>query len=601
MATTQNFVGLPQPNQPPASIIPTQTGVSQGTSSAWNTARTQLQQTPQSELSLAIAQAAEGLGNNFYQWATQQLPADANVTGQSVGRYFDASNKMFGAANTFMDQYNNTYAPEMQQLANTAGEYSSAARQRVNAGRAVADVMQGSNAAKQQNMQQLQSYGINPASGVYQELAQSNNTLAGGAAAAAGTTAAMNTEATGRQLLGESVGVGETLPGAAVNAANTGIAGVSGAENAQLANTTTGAQALQSPNSYFQTAQQLTGPGTTSESSGGSTSQQTSENQGFSYLPRVTQSAAKGGAVGAIPDDREYAGGGAVQHAKTMTPQNFSNMGKMRGTGIMGLNLGGGKGRPHMQHGGGQQRPQQGGGGPGQSRVMPSTGTAHDTGYPTAHDAPSGSDNSGGGGQMMPQMPGGAPGAIPTPDMSAGAGAPDMAFGGAMPGGISHGMGRGGQSSFAGGAPTAHGGGGMSGGGGRAGGGQPTMGFGMGGAMPGALMHQAMVMHKQRGQQFDDGGAAAQDGAIPSDGAPQGGVDGSQAVGGATTGGFVSHSLSPSGGQQTDDIPARLNANEFVIPRDVTAWKGQEFFQKLIAQSRQALQQAQAMPTMGPT
>ena len=50
--------------------------------------------------------------------------------------------------------------------------------------------------------------------------------------------------------------------------------------------------------------------------------------------------------------------------------------------------------------------------------------------------------------------------------------------------------------------------------------------------------------------------------------------------------GFVSRSLSPSGGIKTDDVRAQLNAGEFVIPKDVAAWKGLEFFYKLIAQSR---------------
>lgn len=53
-----------------------------------------------------------------------------------------------------------------------------------------------------------------------------------------------------------------------------------------------------------------------------------------------------------------------------------------------------------------------------------------------------------------------------------------------------------------------------------------------------------------------------------------------------TTGGFVSRSLSPSGGSTTDDVNARLNAGEFVIPKDIAAWKGKEFFYKLIAQAR---------------
>jgi len=64
-----------------------------------------------------------------------------------------------------------------------------------------------------------------------------------------------------------------------------------------------------------------------------------------------------------------------------------------------------------------------------------------------------------------------------------------------------------------------------------------------------------------------------------------------------TTGGFVSQSLSPSDGTETDDIPARLNANEFVIPRDVATWKGHEFFQNLIDKSRKARMGGSAKPT----
>jgi hypothetical protein len=68
--------------------------------------------------------------------------------------------------------------------------------------------------------------------------------------------------------------------------------------------------------------------------------------------------------------------------------------------------------------------------------------------------------------------------------------------------------------------------------------------------------------------------------------------------GGATTGGKVPLSASPSQGQQTDDVSARLNAGEFVVPKDVAAWKGQEFFQKLIEQSRKARMGSPAKPKL---
>lgn len=100
--------------------------------------------------------------------------------------------------------------------------------------------------------------------------------------------------------------------------------------------------------------------------------------------------------------------------------------------------------------------------------------------------------------------------------------------------------------------------------------------------------------------------------AAPSD---WGGTD--QSYGGSTPdanwgdyagGGAIPSSMSPSGGQQVDDVPAQipqtggraqLNVDEFVIPRDVAMWKGQEFFQKMIAQSRKARMGAPAKPSQG--
>lgn len=57
--------------------------------------------------------------------------------------------------------------------------------------------------------------------------------------------------------------------------------------------------------------------------------------------------------------------------------------------------------------------------------------------------------------------------------------------------------------------------------------------------------------------------------------------------------------VSPSGGATPDDVPARLTAGEFIIPDDVTRWKGEEFFQKLIEKSRVDKDGAGAQPTQG--
>lgn len=65
---------------------------------------------------------------------------------------------------------------------------------------------------------------------------------------------------------------------------------------------------------------------------------------------------------------------------------------------------------------------------------------------------------------------------------------------------------------------------------------------------------------------------------------------------------YVSPALSPSRGKAIDDVPARLNAGEFVIPKHVVEFKGEEFFHKLISNvdraREKATQQSGAKPEM---
>lgn len=68
----------------------------------------------------------------------------------------------------------------------------------------------------------------------------------------------------------------------------------------------------------------------------------------------------------------------------------------------------------------------------------------------------------------------------------------------------------------------------------------------------------------------------------------------------ATPGGAIPAGASPSAGQAVDDVPAALTVGEFVVPKDVASWKGEEFFQKLIEQSRKAKEGAVAKPSVGP-
>jgi hypothetical protein len=73
------------------------------------------------------------------------------------------------------------------------------------------------------------------------------------------------------------------------------------------------------------------------------------------------------------------------------------------------------------------------------------------------------------------------------------------------------------------------------------------------------------------------------------------------AIGGddATPGGQVPPGASPTGGQAVDDVPARLTAGEFVMPKDVTSWIGEKNMQALIQKARMERQKAVAKPAIG--
>lgn len=101
----------------------------------------------------------------------------------------------------------------------------------------------------------------------------------------------------------------------------------------------------------------------------------------------------------------------------------------------------------------------------------------------------------------------------------------------------------------------------------------------------------------------DDGGDYAQGGIIDSY------DDGGAIAAVHNRTGAIPSSMSPSRGRVTDDVPAvhaktgeqiRLNDGEFIVPRDVVAWRGEGYYQKDIQKARTERQGAVAKPTMKP-
>jgi hypothetical protein len=531
-------------------------------------------QSPENDISNQLSSVASGLANQMLGWANQVFAQTSSVTNQAVGNFFQVSQKMLGLSNNLTDQYNNLFAPENAQLVADANSYASPARMAVDMGQAGATQAQAGDQALKNSEEALRSYGIDPSSGRYAALDK-----AAAVQNAANVAGAMNTQrnadiATGQRLRSEAVQVGAQLPAAIANVNNTAIQANTGASNASLANANTGKNLMELPNDYLKTAKQILPP------SQGSNSQSQGHSNGFSTSPDRQGGSGGGGGSGPINPGVNPGGG------QPWMPQH---------TGYQGD----GGTRP----GGSNQNPS--------SRITPVTG--NDWGgqsdlLSSMYDNLNGSDFSGydsGYGNVGPQT---------TDSFDYGNGTNMLGnedWGNGQTWGADNTQGWGG-SSFDPGGTSGGGGSDQSGWGAynydpnsnqfdpNAYGGSPQDGGTSGWQDPPPQINtDPTIWGDSGGSSPDYGGGGGGNYSPPPDygsyTAPSDDYDmgGAYAKGGPVGGGRVPARMSPSGGQRVDDIPAmspkgpaRLNANEFVIPQDVALWKGQEFFQNLIDQSR---------------
>jgi hypothetical protein len=527
--------------------------------------------TPQSTAALQIAQLAESYGSYTFNWAINNYAATTAMTDTAVANFLSTSQLGLTAAKQMIAQYNNTYVPEMGQLATLAGTYSSAARVAVNAGAAESASEQGSASGLNAAKMDLQSYGIDPSSGQYAELEESNRAAAGAAAAGAGVTAGEATQAAGRQLLGESIQVGEQLPGDTVNELNSAYQGISGAENAVLANAQTGANLLDASNPFLSTAMSLKYPntGTTSSSRQSSQSQPATNTGGGNAATNPTT------------------GGNQQQPGAQPGAQPGTQPGTTPNNGIAPNNTGDPSGLPSYG-----DTPTDAFGSPG-TEANPYGAEFNDSlGSPGALPTSTGDTPTQGDNPFMPATPD-TGSSTPFSDNSQGYGGGATTDTPAIPSSDNSG----GSYNTSGGDNTGYDtSGGDNSGGDTSGGSYDTSGGDNSGGGGGGY-------YGFQGGAFARGGPVAPAAIPPQRGgfanAPhqilQRAVQQNMAKGGG-----IPMGVSPSHGQNVDDVPARLNAGEFVVPRDVAAWKGQEFFQNLIKKSRALSAGAPAKPSMKP-
>lgn len=455
---------------------------------------------PQSPLLMAISNSADQIAQQLYQWAQNTYANTSQLTDANVNQYLDASAQAGGLASNAIDRYQTKFQPQEDQLIKDANTYASAPRVAQQMGMAESSSMQATDAARQNALRDLQSYGIDPSSDRYASLDAMMRTQAGAAAAGAGQQAQLATEATGRQLRGQAIQVGQQYPGQAVNALNSRLQGIAGAENSILANANTGANLLNVPKGYLDTASNLKYPPLgNGPSSSGSAGRSQSSNPQQDRNQQQQDPNARGGNQGNQPGGAYAPQNAPGYKAGPATIQNPFYQPNASQTGV-----------------------------PDSGIYDPTNGYQGDYSEfnPTATDY-------------------GAFGEDPT-----------------------------GQQNYT------------------------DQGFGTGGDQQ--TYDDFWANYSDPNQSYSDSqgytqGTTDYSYAGGDYGDSGWGGDYSYAKGGdvgqgiPTTGGSVDQSMSPSGGQQTDDVNAHLNVDEFVIPKDVKQWKGEEFFHKLIAQSRQNL------------
>ena len=251
-------------------------------------------QSAESAAALSIADAAAAIGEQQYSWAQQQYATTSAMTDQAVTQYLNFANEAQGMATNAINTYEQMYQPQEQAAVQQANTYASAPRIALNMGAAQSDAAQASNAARIAAESNLQSYGIDPSSGRYQELEQAQRAGGAAAAAGAGQQAMLATQNTGLQLRQQAINTGLQYPGFAVNELNAANTGVSNAENAVLSNVNTGVNALESANPFLSTAMQLRYPPVANQSQG------TQSSMGSS-VSKQAQPSSNGGSQGGQP------------------------------------------------------------------------------------------------------------------------------------------------------------------------------------------------------------------------------------------------------------------------------------------------------------
>jgi hypothetical protein len=267
----------------------------------------------QSDWGLQQSVLLQALADKTYNWAMQQYSKGEGVTDQAIAGFMEMAGKGRGLAETLTNQYQDQIKPLMDQYIREAGSYASEGRQRFEAGQAMSTVAQADQAAMKAAMDKIIGYGGNVNAGKTQKLMIAEGISDAQARAGAGTKAALDTEATGRQMLEKSIQMKSPIPDQAMAAMQATNASLNGAENAILGLMKAGADLAGAGAPYAQAAaaaNKLPPVGNVSQSTSQQSSQQSSRQQSQSDKQSQQTDKEGGGKGQGQPKEGGEKGGG---------------------------------------------------------------------------------------------------------------------------------------------------------------------------------------------------------------------------------------------------------------------------------------------------
>ena len=200
--------------------------------------------TPVANANREAAELAAQVSREQLAWAKEQYAQDRAVTQQYLDVMLPNMRRESEAAAADRTRYQGVFQPIEDQLVREVNDYVTPARMEYEAGRAQADVTQAFDQQRKAALANLESYGVDPSMARAGALDRAVRVAQAATSAGAANQTRQQVEQTGRALRGEAINLGRGYQSQIAQAYATANQAGSGAVQANLATTASGAATM---------------------------------------------------------------------------------------------------------------------------------------------------------------------------------------------------------------------------------------------------------------------------------------------------------------------------------------------------------------------